>query len=136
MFILDLCIPQFNRSWFKPEEASGLRQRIRELLLEEFESARLDHAISKADAPEGYDSIKDGGLEADDSSKMVVEVGDAAKSIKGISVAESNEASAEFGDIGKTNECIKVLASGEASMEYGIWIQKRYSKNRFRQLKS
>jgi len=119
MFILDLCIPQFNRSWFKPEEASGLRQRIRELLLEEFESARLDHAISKADAPEGYDSIKDGGLEADDSSKMVVEVGDAAKSIKGISVAESDEASAEFGDIGKTNECIKVLASGEASMEYG-----------------
>jgi len=76
------------------------------------------------------------GLEEDDSSKMVVEVGDAAKSIKGISVAESDEASAEFGDTGKTNECIKVLASGEASMEYGIWIQKRYSKNRFRQLKS
>jgi ubiquitin-like-specific protease 1C/D len=60
MFILDLCIPQFNRSWFKPEEASGLRQRIRELLLGEFESARLDHDISKADAPEGYDSIKVG----------------------------------------------------------------------------
>ncbi|XP_066355064.1 ubiquitin-like-specific protease 1D [Miscanthus floridulus] len=61
----------FNRSWFKPEEASGLRQRIRELLLEEFESARLDHAISKAD------------------------VGDAAKSIKGISVAESDEGTEE-----------------------------------------
>jgi len=29
---------------------------------------------------------------------MVIEVGDAAKSIKGTSVAESNEASAEFGD--------------------------------------
>jgi len=89
VYILDLCIPQFNRSWFKPEEASGLRQRIRELLLEEFESARLDHAISKADAPEGYDSIKDVGLEEDDSSKMVVEVGDAAKSIKGISVLQN-----------------------------------------------
>ena len=96
MFILDLCIPQFNRSWFKPEEASGLRQRIRELLLEEFESARLDHAISKADAYVGCDSIKDGELEAD-NSKMIVEVGDAAKSIKGISIAESDEASGEFG---------------------------------------
>ncbi|PWZ54392.1 Ubiquitin-like-specific protease 1D [Zea mays] len=39
----------FNRSWFKPEEASGLRQRIRELLLEEFGSARPDEAASEAD---------------------------------------------------------------------------------------
>lgn len=45
----DLCVPQFNRSWFKPEEASGLRQRIRELLLEEFGSARPDEAASEAD---------------------------------------------------------------------------------------
>jgi ubiquitin-like-specific protease 1C/D len=42
---------------------------------------------------------------------MVVEVGGAAKSIKGISVEESDEASAEFGDTGKTKKCIKVLAS-------------------------
>ncbi|ONM01992.1 Ubiquitin-like-specific protease 1D [Zea mays] len=39
----------FNRSWFKPEEASGLRQRIRELLLQEFGSARPDEAASEAD---------------------------------------------------------------------------------------
>ncbi|CAD6269637.1 unnamed protein product [Miscanthus lutarioriparius] len=108
----------FSRSWFKPEEASGLRQRIRELLLEEFESASLHDAISKADAYVGCDSIKDGELEAD-NSKMIVEVGDAAKSIKGISIAESDEASGEFGDTGKTNKCIKVLASEEANMESG-----------------
>jgi ubiquitin-like-specific protease 1C/D len=113
-----LCIPQFSRSWFKPEEASGLRQRIRELLLEEFESARLHDAISEADAFVGCDSIKDGELEVD-NSKMVVEVCDAAKSIKGISVAESDRASGEFGDTCKTNKCIKVLASEEANMESG-----------------
>lgn len=33
---------RFNRKWFKPEEASGLRQRVQNLLLEEFESARLE----------------------------------------------------------------------------------------------
>lgn len=36
----------FSCSWFKSEDASELRQRIRELLLEEFESARLDDAMS------------------------------------------------------------------------------------------
>jgi ubiquitin-like-specific protease 1C/D len=117
-----LCIPQFSHNWFKPEEASGLRPRIREILLEEFESARLHDAISKADAYVGCDSIKDGELEAD-NSKMVVEVGDAAKSKKGISVTESDEASGEFGDTDKTNKCIKVLASEEANMESGYPIK-------------
>lgn len=31
----------FGNKWFKPEEASGLRERIRDLLTEEFENARL-----------------------------------------------------------------------------------------------
>nr|CAD1823889.1 unnamed protein product [Ananas comosus var. bracteatus] len=35
-------LAMFGRSWFKPEMASELRQRIRKLLLEEFESSRLE----------------------------------------------------------------------------------------------
>ncbi|XP_038981559.1 ubiquitin-like-specific protease 1D isoform X2 [Phoenix dactylifera] len=35
-------LDRFDRKWFKPEEASGLRKRVQKLLLEEFESARLE----------------------------------------------------------------------------------------------
>jgi ubiquitin-like-specific protease 1C/D len=68
--ILHSCVPQFSRSWFKPEEASGLRQRIRELLLEEFESSRLDQCCR-------------------------ISVAESSERIKGIDVAESDEATGE-----------------------------------------
>uniref|UniRef100_J3NEU0 Ubiquitin-like protease family profile domain-containing protein n=1 Tax=Oryza brachyantha TaxID=4533 RepID=J3NEU0_ORYBR len=75
----------FSRSWFEPEDASELRQRIRELLLEELESARLDDALSEAgasdrsDNEEEEDAIRGGESEAaasPDSSEMIVEGGD------------------------------------------------------------
>uniref|UniRef100_A0A804P4T6 Ubiquitin-like protease family profile domain-containing protein n=1 Tax=Zea mays TaxID=4577 RepID=A0A804P4T6_MAIZE len=114
---------EFNRSWFKPEEASGLRRRIRELLLEEFESAKLDDALPGADASERDDSINDGELKPDassDSSEMVVEVvgglGGTDKSNEGIKVVASEEASGESGDAGKSTEGT-VAASEEKSIE-------------------
>lgn len=116
-------VTQFNRSWFKPEEASGLRRRIRELLLEEFESAKLDDALPGADASERDDSINDGELKPDassDSSEMVVEVvgglGGTDKSNEGIKVVASEEASGESGDAGKSTEGT-VAASEEKSIE-------------------
>nr|CAZ96102.1 putative ulp1 protease [Saccharum hybrid cultivar R570] len=116
-------LDMFGRSWFKPEEASDLRQRIRELLLEEFESAKLDDALSGADASDPDDSTKDGELKADapsDSSEMVVEVvgglGSTVKSNEGIKVVASEEASGESEDAGKSTEGI-VAASEEKSIE-------------------
>lgn len=116
-------LDMFNRSWFKPEEASGLRRRIRELLLEEFESAKLDDALPGADASERDDSINDGELKPDassDSSEMVVEVvgglGGTDKSNEGIKVVASEEASGESGDAGKSTEGT-VAASEEKSIE-------------------
>ncbi|XP_066329055.1 probable ubiquitin-like-specific protease 2A isoform X3 [Miscanthus floridulus] len=116
-------LDMFDRSWFKPEEASDLRRRIRELLLEEFESAKLDDALSGADASDPDDSIKDGELKADapsDSSEMVVEVvgglGSTVKSNEGIKVVASEEASGESGDAGKSIEGI-VAASEKKSIE-------------------
>ena len=88
-------VTQFDCSWFKPEDASGLRLRIRELLQEAFESARLDDAMSEAAASDGSyigDSIKGGELEADapsDSSEMVLEFGNTGKRNEGIKVAAS-----------------------------------------------
>jgi len=111
----------FDCSWFKPEDASGLRLRIRELLQEAFESARLDDAMSEAAASDGSyigDSIKGGELEADapsDSSEMVLEFGNTGKRNEGIKVA----ASGESGNSGKCNEGIKVAESEEASGESG-----------------
>ncbi|XP_042498378.1 ubiquitin-like-specific protease 1C isoform X2 [Macadamia integrifolia] len=49
----------FGKQWFKPEEASGLRGRIRELLIEEFENAEMEDLsresspVSSDDAPVG-----------------------------------------------------------------------------------
>jgi len=114
-------LDMFNCSWFKPEDASGLRLRIRELLQEAFESARLDDAMSEAAASDGSyigDSIKGGELEADapsDSSEMVLEFGNTGKRNEGIKVA----ASGESGNSGKCNEGIKVAESEEASGESG-----------------
>lgn len=111
---------QFNCSWFRPEDASKLRQRIRELLLEEFENARLDNAMSGAasDGSDIEDSIKGGELEADapsDSSEMAVEFGNTGKSNEGIEVAASEEECGESGDVDKINEGFKVAESEEAS---------------------
>ncbi|XP_072960990.1 ubiquitin-like-specific protease 1D [Typha angustifolia] len=44
-------LDMFGRKWFKPEEASGLRRRIRELLLEEFESVRLEDGMTESATP-------------------------------------------------------------------------------------
>ena len=114
-------VTQFDCSWFKPEDASGLRLRIRELLQEAFESARLDDAMSEAAASDGSyigDSIKGGELEADapsDSSEMVLELGNTGKSNDGIKDA----ASGESGNSGKCDEGIQVAESEEASAESG-----------------
>ncbi|PAN21657.1 hypothetical protein PAHAL_3G491300 [Panicum hallii] len=111
-------LDMFNCSWFKPEDASGLRLRIRELLQEAFESARLDDAMSEEAASDGSyigDGIKGGELEADapsESSEMVLEFGNTGKSNEGIKVAAS-------GNSGKSNEGIKVAESEEASGESG-----------------
>jgi hypothetical protein len=35
---------QFSKQWFKPEEASGLRAKIRKILIKEFQKAcEVDH---------------------------------------------------------------------------------------------
>ncbi|KAG0521633.1 hypothetical protein BDA96_08G177900 [Sorghum bicolor] len=70
-------LDMFSRSWFKPEEASSLRQRIRDLLLVEFETARLDQCCR-------------------------ISVAESRERIKGISVAESDEAKATGEAIGST----------------------------------
>ncbi|KAI3858439.1 hypothetical protein MKW98_021804 [Papaver atlanticum] len=38
----------FGRKWFEPEEASGLRKRIRNLLLEEFQNAEIESDSGKS----------------------------------------------------------------------------------------
>ncbi|KAF0889356.1 hypothetical protein E2562_023656 [Oryza meyeriana var. granulata] len=94
-------LSMFSSSWFQPEDASELRQRIRELLLEEFESARLDDALSDADASDRSDNeddaTKSGESEAEaasDSSEMIVQGGDTGISNDDIKeVAASEEAS-------------------------------------------
>lgn len=76
----------FSRSWFRPEDASDLRKRIRELLLEQFESEMVDDAISEAATSDGSDEegiIKEGQSEVVttcDSSEMLVGGGDASTS--------------------------------------------------------
>ncbi|KAJ1266284.1 hypothetical protein BS78_08G139400 [Paspalum vaginatum] len=128
----------FNRSWFKPEDASELRLRIRKLLLEEFESARMDDALSDAAASDSSDiepersikggerSIKGGELEADappDSSEMVgevgLELGNTGKSNEGINVAALEEERGESGEAIKSNEGIEVAALEESSGDSG-----------------
>ncbi|CAL5056092.1 unnamed protein product [Urochloa decumbens] len=117
-------LDMFNCSWFKPEDASELRQRIRELLLEEFESARLENAMSGAasDGSDIEDSIKGGQLYADapsDSSEMAVELGNTGKSSEGIEVADSEEEYEESGGAEKINEGIKVAELEEAIGDSG-----------------
>ncbi|VAI13148.1 unnamed protein product [Triticum turgidum subsp. durum] len=58
---------QFSRSWFRSEEASNLRNKIRKLLLKEFESARVDDVMSEAATADGSDDdcfMKEGESEA------------------------------------------------------------------------
>ncbi|CAN6343733.1 unnamed protein product [Urochloa humidicola] len=118
-------LKMFNCGWFKPEDASDLRLRIRELLLEEFESARLDDVMSDAAVSNGSDmeeSMKGGELEADapfGSSEMVVDVGNTGRSREGIKVATSEEECGKPGYAGKKNEGIKVAESEEATGESG-----------------
>ncbi|XP_008787948.2 ubiquitin-like-specific protease 1D isoform X2 [Phoenix dactylifera] len=50
-------LAMFGRKWFQPEDASGLRKRIRDLLLEVFESAKMENgriepATSSGSSPE------------------------------------------------------------------------------------
>ncbi|KAK1626476.1 hypothetical protein QYE76_000791 [Lolium multiflorum] len=72
----------FSRSWFRSEVASGLRNGIRELLLELFGSARGDDILSEAAASDDSDEeciIKEGESEAVtpcDSSGMAAGGGD------------------------------------------------------------
>ncbi|KAF7063585.1 hypothetical protein CFC21_070100 [Triticum aestivum] len=57
----------FSRSWFRSEEASNLRNKIRKLLLKEFESARVDDVMSEAATADGSDDdclMKEGESEA------------------------------------------------------------------------
>ncbi|KAF8692174.1 hypothetical protein HU200_039776 [Digitaria exilis] len=117
-------VDMFSCSWFKPEDASELRQRIRDLLLEEFASAGLDNAMSGAasDGSDIEDSIKGRELEADapsDSSEMDVELGNTGKINEGIEVAALEEECGESGDAEKINEGIKVAESEEATGDSG-----------------
>ncbi|OVA09856.1 Peptidase C48 [Macleaya cordata] len=57
-------LAMFGRRWFKPEEASGLRERIRKLLLEEFQNARIEND-SRESSPASSDS--------DDSAECTVQ---------------------------------------------------------------
>ncbi|XP_073355937.1 uncharacterized protein [Aegilops tauschii subsp. strangulata] len=57
----------FSRSWFRSEEASNLRNKIRKLLLKEFENARVDDVMSEAATADGSDDdcfMKEGESEA------------------------------------------------------------------------
>ncbi|KAM0829266.1 hypothetical protein ACQ4PT_066988 [Festuca glaucescens] len=75
-------LDMFSRSWFRSEVASGLRNVIRELLLELFRNARVDDIMSEAAASNGSDEeciIKEGESEVVtpcDSSGMAVGGGD------------------------------------------------------------
>ncbi|XP_062202556.1 ubiquitin-like-specific protease 1D isoform X2 [Phragmites australis] len=113
-------LDMFSCSWFNSEDASELRLRIRALLLEEFESARLDDAMldtTTSDASGIEDSMKGGELEAitpSDSSEMIVEgveFGDTGKNNEGFKVTASEEASGESGYTGKSNEDITEVAA-------------------------
>ncbi|KAM0846460.1 hypothetical protein ACQ4PT_055657 [Festuca glaucescens] len=60
-------LDMFSRRWFRSEVASGLRNGIRELLLELFENARGDDILSEAAASDDSDEeciIKEGESEA------------------------------------------------------------------------
>lgn len=39
---------QFGRKWFQPEDASALRNRVRELLVKEFESNMVEDGIQES----------------------------------------------------------------------------------------
>ncbi|XP_073108722.1 ubiquitin-like-specific protease 1D isoform X2 [Elaeis guineensis] len=49
-------LDRFDRKWFKPEEASGLRERVQKLLLEEFESARLEDGRESSTSSASFES--------------------------------------------------------------------------------
>ncbi|TVU49176.1 hypothetical protein EJB05_00472, partial [Eragrostis curvula] len=108
----------FSRTWFNSEDASELRLRIQALLLEEFESARLDDALSEAATSDGSDIediTKGGELEAvtpSSSSEMVIEgvqSGDGGKNDEGFKVAAAEQGSGESGGTGKSNIGIKEI---------------------------
>lgn len=40
---------QFSNKWFKPEEASSLRKKVRKLLLDEFRNATRQNCVSDQD---------------------------------------------------------------------------------------
>lgn len=118
-------VTQFSCSWFNPEDASDLRQRIRALLLGEFKSARLDNAMSDGAASNGSsseDSMKGVESEGDapfGSSEMAVDFGNTGKSNEGIKVAASKEECGVSVDAGKSNKGINVADLEEAIGESG-----------------
>ncbi|KAL5206421.1 hypothetical protein ABZP36_034630 [Zizania latifolia] len=107
-------LDMFSRTWFQSEDASDLRQRIRELLLEEFESARLDDAMSEADTSDrsdNEDAIKGEESEAEtscDGSEMILDGGDTGINNKDIKdVAASEEANYSIcRNAGKLTDCV------------------------------
>ncbi|XP_020251629.1 ubiquitin-like-specific protease 1D isoform X2 [Asparagus officinalis] len=66
-------LAMFGSKWFQPEEASGLRKRIRDLLLEEFENARLDNGQS-LDLLTSSSSSHDENDNDDDDVQQLIEV--------------------------------------------------------------
>uniref|UniRef100_A0A0A9DRK5 Ubiquitin-like protease family profile domain-containing protein n=1 Tax=Arundo donax TaxID=35708 RepID=A0A0A9DRK5_ARUDO len=106
-------LDMFSCSWFNSEDASELRLTIRALLLEEFESARLDDAMLDAATSDGSDiedCMSGGELEAVTTSEMIVEgleFGDTGKNNEGLNVTASEERSGESGEAGKSNEGLK-----------------------------
>ncbi|XP_051184564.1 uncharacterized protein [Lolium perenne] len=75
-------LDMFSRRWFRSEVASGLRNGIRELLLELFDNARVDDIVPEAAGSDGLDEeciIKEGESEVVtpcDSSGMAAGGGD------------------------------------------------------------
>ncbi|XP_010242977.1 PREDICTED: ubiquitin-like-specific protease 1D isoform X3 [Nelumbo nucifera] len=49
-------LAMFGKQWFKPEEASGLRERIRKLLLEEFQNADIEDCSRESSPTSSGDS--------------------------------------------------------------------------------
>lgn len=47
---------QFGKQWFKPEEASGLRAKIRNVLIKEFKKASEVECISETLSPSSSDA--------------------------------------------------------------------------------
>lgn len=50
---------QFGKQWFRPEEASGLRAKIRNVLYEEFKNASKVECMSETSFPCSSDAVEE-----------------------------------------------------------------------------